>query len=323
MITTKNSHSEEGPRLLHFPISFFAVAMGLGGLALAWKEAGIQFSPYAYQWIGMLTTVVFMVITLMYVLKIIKHPKAVFTEIRHPIRLNFFPAFSISLLLLSAVWKEVWPVSQTLWVAGAVIQLCLTTYILNGWINHTHYKLIHANPSWFIPVVGNIIVPVTGVHLGYTEISWFFYSIGIVFWIILFSIVMYRLFFYEPLPVRMVPMLLILLPPPFIGFVSYSTLIGGVDSFARVLYYVGLFLTLLLLSNIVRFIKIPFSISSWAYSFPVAAVTIATAKMSGYFPNVFFKALTQVLLVIVTILLGWLVFRTIKAIINQEICTPE
>ena len=130
-------------------------------------------------------------------------------------------------------------------------------------------------------------------------------------------------FFYEPLPARMTPMLFILLPPPFIGFVSYTGLIGEIDIFARVLYYVGLFLSILLLSNILRFMKVPFSISSWAYSFPVAALTIATAKMSGFFPNPFFITLTRVLLVLVTLLLAWLVVRTIKATINQEICIPE
>lgn len=290
---------------------------------MAWKAAGQQVAPYAYLWIGLLTSATFLAIAMIYILKIIRHRQAVFAEIRHPIRLNFFPAFSISLLLLSAAWDQHQALSQSLWISGAAIQLSLTTYILNGWINHTHYKLIHANPSWFIPVVGNIIVPVTGVHLGYTEISWFFYSIGIVFWIILFAIVMYRLFFYEPLPPRMIPMLFILLPPPFIGFVSYTSLIGGVDSFARVLYYVGLFLSILLLSNIVRFMKVPFSLSSWAYSFPVAAFTIATAKMSIFFPNVFFITLTPILLGLVTLLITWLVVRTIKAIIKQEICTPE
>lgn len=310
-------------RLIHFPISFFAIVMGLGGLTLAWKTAGQQFGPHIYQSLGILTTAVLLAITLIYAAKIIRYPRAVFAELRHPIRLNFFPAFPISLLLVSAIWEQNHLLSLSLWVAGAAIQLSLTVYILNGWIHHTHYKLVHANPSWFIPVVGNIVVPVAGAQLGYTEISWFFYSIGIVFWIILFTIVMYRLFFYEPLPARIFPMLFILLPPPFIGFVSYTSLTGEIDGFARILYYVGLFLTVLLLSNIFRFIKIPFSVSSWAYSFPVAALAIATAKMSGFFPNFFFITLTPILLFLVTLLLASLVVRTIQAIVKQEICVPE
>ena len=194
---------------------------------------------------------------------------------------------------------------------------------MSSWIHHTHYSLSHANPSWFIPVVGNIIVPVTGSHLGYTEISWFFFSIGIVFWVILLTIVMYRLFFHDPLPARLTPMLFILLAPPSVGFVSYTNLIGGIDIFARVLYYIGLFLGILLFSNIIRFIKVPFFISSWAYSFPVAALTIATAKMAGFVPGLFFHVLKFLLLTLVSVLLLWLIIKTLKAIFNKDICLPE
>lgn len=48
-------------------------------------------------------------------------------------------------------------------------------------------------PAWFIPVVGNIIVPLAGVRFAPAEVSWFFFSIGLVFWIVLLAIVMYRL----------------------------------------------------------------------------------------------------------------------------------
>lgn len=323
MSTVENVNCEAEPWLRYFPISFFAVVMGLGGLSLAWKSAAPQPLSNAYHIIGILTAMAMLLISTLYALKIIRHPQAVYAELRHPVRLNFFPAFSINLLLISAIWGDLHLLSKPLWMAGAMIQLSFTVFIMSSWINHSHYKLTHANPSWFIPVVGNIIIPVTGSHLGYTEISWFFYSIGIVFWLILFTIVLYRLFFYEQLPPRMTPMLFILLPPPFIGFVSYTTLIGEFDIFARILYYVGLFLSLLLLANIGRFLKIPFSITSWAYSFPIAAFTIATAKVHLFLPNTFFSALTNILLLIVTLLLCWLVVRTVKAVSNQEIFLPE
>ncbi len=319
----QSAESMNQPRLVHFPNSFFAVVMGLSGLTLAWKSAGQQVIPNAYLLLGGLTSLVMLAITFVYLLKIIKHPQAVMNESRHPIRLNFFPAFSISLLLLSVVWEHFPTLSHCLWGIGAVVQLSLTLYVMSSWIHHTHYTIAHANPSWFIPVVGNIIVPITGSHLGYTEISWFFFSIGIVFWIILLTIVMYRLFFHEVLPARMTPMLFILLAPPSVGFISYTNLTGNIDAFAHVLYYIALFLGLLLFSNIARFMKVPFFISSWAYSFPVASLTIATAKMSGFVPNTFFITLKYLLLILVSVLLLWLIIKTLKAIISNQICLPE
>ncbi|PWI34974.1 C4-dicarboxylate ABC transporter [Vibrio albus] len=318
-----NTQVEVEPRLVHFPISFFATVMGLSGLTLAWKAAGQGILPDGHLYLGTLSSVAMCIVTLFYIAKTIKHPQEVLGEARHPIRLNFFPAFSISLLLLSIVWEHFTVISQGLWMVGSTIQLALTIYVMSSWIHHTHYTLAHANPSWFIPVVGNIIVPITGSHLGYTEVSWFFFSIGIVFWVILLTIVMYRLFFHEPLPARLTPMLFILLAPPSVGFVSYTNLIGGIDVFARVLYYIGLFLGILLFSNIIRFMRVPFFISSWAYSFPVAALTIATAKMDGLISGTFFYSLKFVLLTLVSVLLVWLTVKTLKAIIRKQICLPD
>ncbi|MDG3088514.1 SLAC1 anion channel family protein [Vibrio hannami] len=313
----------EQPKLVYLPISFFAIVMGLSGLTLAWKAGAQDFAPDAYQWFGSIATLAMIAITAVYAFKIIRHPQAVIKETQHPVKLNFFPAFSISFLLLSAVWQSSLALSHTLWLIGVTLQLCMTVYVISSWIHHTHYNLAHANPSWFIPVVGNIIVPLGGSHLGYIEVSWFFFSIGIVFWIVLLTIVMYRLFFHEPLPERMTPMLFILLAPPSVGFISYTNLIGEVDVFARVLYYSALFMSMVLFSNIIRFIKVPFFISSWAYSFPVAALTAATAKMKGFFPNLFYQSLSIILLALVTLLLIWLVYRTIVGIMNDQIFKPE
>ena len=214
-------------------------------------------------------------------------------------------------------------VATTLWGIGSALQIALTLYVMSSWIHHTHYTLSHANPSWFIPVVGNIIVPITGSQLGYTELSWFCFSIGIVFWIVLLTIIMYRLFFHEPLPARMTPMLFILLAPPSVGFVSYIGMVGELDVFARIIYYMALFLGLLLAMNIFRFLKVPFFISSWAYSFPLAALTIATMKMTHLTSSLFFQALSGVLLCLLTVLLSWLVVRTVKAVFAAELCRPE
>ncbi|WJV52439.1 SLAC1 anion channel family protein [Prodigiosinella aquatilis] len=312
-------------RITLFPISFFSVVMGLSGFTLAWKGADSLFFHNSVIWLilAYVTSVGMVVISIIYAIKAWRYPEAVLEEIRHPVRINFFPAFSISLLLLSVVWQQETMVATYLWMIGVALQITLTLYVMSSWIHHTHYTLSHANPSWFIPVVGNIIIPITGSQLGYTELSWFCFSIGIIFWIVLLTIIMYRLFFHEPLPARMTPMLFILLAPPSVGFISYISLVGELDVFARVIYYIALFLGLLLAMNISRFIKVPFFISSWAYSFPLAALTIASMRMAHLTSHLFFQAISAVLLCLLTILLTWLAVRTVKAVFAAELCQPE
>jgi len=312
-------------RLEHFPISFFATVMGTAGLAIAWQKAAAVLGAPATigQVLAWWALALFALIVLVYAAKLASHPAAVRAELAHPVRLNFFPASSISLLLLSAAFLAEQPgMAGALWLAGAGLHLAFTLYVMNSWIHHTRYQIAHVNPAWFIPVVGNVIVPIAGVTFAPAEVSWFFFSIGIVFWVALFTIVLYRLFFHEPLPARLTPTLFILIAPPAVGFIAYLKLAGEIDAFARILYYTALFLTLLLASNAARFFRLPFFVSSWAYSFPLAAITIATLAMTEQLGGAF-ASLGLVLLGVLSIVLALLTARTFLAIGRGEICQPE
>jgi tellurite resistance protein len=313
-------------RLEHFPISFFATVMGTAGWAIAWKKAAHVFGLPAeigqiLQWwaLGL-----FAVLALAYLSKLARHRDAIRHEFAHPIRLNFFPTVSISLLLLAVAFSDVLPgFAFVAWAGGALLHLGFTLTVMSSWIHHTHYDIKHANPAWFIPVVGNIIVPIAGVNFAPPEVSWFYFSIGLVFWIVLMTIVMYRLFFHEPLPERLTPTLFILIAPPAVGFIAWTRLNHGeIDAFARILYHCALFLTLLLASNALRFFRLRFFLSTWAYSFPLAAMTIATLTMAQQVGGLFIP-LGWTLLTVLTLVLTLLTVRTVKGMMRGEICIPE
>ena len=313
-------------RLEQFPIAFFSIIMGMAGLTLAWQKAHIVLGvpPMISASLRGAVSALFILLLVFYALKALRYPHAIITEMRHPVKINFFPTVSISLLLLAIAYLESAPEAAFwLWVVGAVLHLGFTLLIFGSWLHHTHYDIKHANPAWFIPVVGNIIVPMAGVRLGWPELSWFFFSIGLVFWIVLLTIVLYRLFFHEALPARLLPTLFILLAPPSVGFIAYTNLTSEIDAFARVLYYTALFLALLLASNAVRFLRLPFFLSSWAYSFPLAALTIATLIMATYLASTFITGLGAALLALLSLVVVVLALRTLFAIGQREICVPE
>ena len=160
-------------RLEHFPISFFAMIMGLSGLTIAWEKIQHVFSLDFHITSSMagITAVVFLALVITYVTKLLRFPDAVAQELHNPIKLNFFPAISISLLLLSIAFLSTSQVlSHWLWLAGSVLHLGLTLFIFNAWVHHEHFEVHHLNPAWFIPAVGNVLVPVAGTQLGYTEV---------------------------------------------------------------------------------------------------------------------------------------------------------
>lgn len=313
-------------RLQLFPVSFFAVVMGLAGLTIAWRKAEVVFKPplAVSCLIEPVTVLAFALLGAIYLLKLVRHPGAVAQELKHPVKLNFFAAISISLLLLAVVFMDGNPnAARRLWVTGALLHFGFTLYVVSAWIHHTHFEVAHVNPAWFIPVVGNIVAPIAGVRFYSPEISWFFFSVGLVFWVVLLTIVMYRLFFHAPLPERLMPSLFILIAPPAVGFLAYFNLSGAIDAFARILYYTALMLTLLLTANGLRFLRLKFFLSAWAYSFPLAAMTIASLVMTQQLGGAPFEWLSMVLLGVLSLVVGALLVRTLIAVVRREICVEE
>jgi len=313
-------------RLNNFPISFFSIILGLSGFSIAFQKAeeilGMPTNLSYYFLI--LTVIIFAIISLIYLFKNFKFQDEVSKEFNHPIKLNFFPTFSISFLLLSVGFlAEDMIISKYLWIFGSSIHFLFTIKIISIWIQHTKFEINHMNPAWFIPAVGNILVPVAGINHFSSEISWFFFSIGFFFWIALFVIFMNRIIFHKPLPEKLLPTLFILIAPPAVGFISLVKLTGEVNYFSKLSYYFALFLTILLFSQINLFRKIKFYLSWWAYSFPISAITIASISMFHETDILVFKYLAWTLFGILNSIIILLLIRTINSIFKKEICVAE
>ncbi len=313
-------------RLANFPVPFFATVMGLSGLTIATHKVeslwGATHGPATV--LFALTLGVFGLVAGLYALKALRHPQAVLAEWNHPIRISFFPASSIGLLLLGSAAVPVnADLARGLWGAGAALHLVLTLAVMRAWIDHSRFEVAHTNPAWFIPVVGNVLVPVAGVGFAPADVSWFFFSVGLVFWVVLLTIVVYRLIFHPPLPGKMVPTLFILLAPPSVAFLSWVALTGGVDAFGRILYFAAVFFFLLLLTQLPKFAQVPFAMSWWAYSFPLAAFTIATLVMGERVQSAVYMTAGQGLYGLLVLVVGGLALRTLVAVVRREICTPE
>jgi tellurite resistance protein len=300
--------------------------MGLAGLSIAWEKAQLvlQLEFGFIPWLLALTGALFTLLTLVYAAKLVLHHDAVLEELRHPVRLNFFPTLSISLLLLAIALLSSQPgLSAILWAVGAFTQLAFTLYIVGDWMHGTRFKVHHLNPSWFIPAVGNVLVPIAGVPLGYIDLSWFYFSAGILLWSVLLITVFYRILFHHPLAARLMPTLFILIAPPAVGFIAYSRLVGELDVFANGLYFTALFLTLLLLVQAPRFLRLRFYLSWWAYSFPLAAVSIAMMQMYQLTAEPIHRDLGIGLLMMLSGIVLVLLVSTVTAVLQRRICVPE
>ncbi len=325
-VTATDAAGTTGNRLADLPISVFATVMGLAGLTLATLklEAYLGGAHHASLVMMALTLAVFIGLAGLYGLKALRWPAAVRGEWHHPVKIAFFPTISISLLLIgTALQPFAAAVGVGFWAVGAALHLLATLAIVSMWIAGEHYEAPHMNPAWFIPAVGNVLVPLVGAQHGYVEVSWFFLSVGLVFWLVLLTIVFNRLVFHHPMPPHLLPTICILIAPPAVAFLAYTSLAGALDGFARLLYYPAIFFFLLVVVQLPRLARLAFALSWWAYSFPVAALTVATFVMAEGTGEAAFAIAAMVLYGLLLGVVVGLAGRTVVAVRRREICRPH
>lgn len=312
-------------KIKYFPITAFAVVMGLTGLSIALgKFYHMQWLPkifYDISVFGVLT--LFLLIIFLYGLKFLLFPDEVKADFKHRIRINFFSAISISILLLSIAFYTYYPMlSIAFWWLGLALHTVFMFKTISFWIQH-NFEIQHFNPAWFIPVVGNILIPVTGVEYAPMYISYFYFAAGFFFWLVLFTIFLYRAIFHAQLPEKFIPTFFILLAPPAVGFISYMRISASWDAFSGFLLLMTYFFIILIAVMYKSFYKIKFFMSWWAFTFPLAASTIASVVAFQVTGEWIFKLFAWILLLLATSAISIVAWFTIKNMRRGEICVKE
>ena len=312
-------------RIKHFPITAYAVIMGLTGLSIVFsKFYHLQWLPkFPFTVLLFFTTALFGVISFLYGLKAVHHFENVQKDFTHRIRVNFFSAISISFLLLSIAYLGYWPmVALVRWWMGTLLHTVLMFHTITFWIRD-NFEIRAMNPAWFIPVVGNILVPVAGVDFMPAAFSFFYFAVGVFFWLVLFTIFVNRVIFHHQMPEKFMPTLFILLAPPAVGFIAYMRITQSWDVFAALLLFLTYFFVGLLLFLHKSFRGLPFFISWWAFTFPMMAVTLASAVAYQVTAVALFKYAAWVMSVLALLMVILVSVRTIAGIAHHQICVNE
>jgi len=314
--------SSSGASVRNLPINLFASVMGLSGLALGWRLAHDSLGAPALigEAIGAFAVAVFVLLAVAYLTKLARYPQTVLGEFHHPIAGNFFGTIVISLLLLSAVIGPYHAgAGKVLWTVGVISTLALSgvvvSRLLKGQIDPAN-----AVPAWLIPGVATLDIAVTGGHMPMAwagEINLLACAMGSVLALLLLGMILNRLVHRDPLPLVMTPSLMILVAPFEVGFLAYSNVVG-IDRFAALLFYFGLFLFAVLVPKVFRK-EVPFAPTWWAISFPMAALAIAALKYAQAQGGAVLWGLAIALLGALTVALAVLTVRTLRIALNGQL----
>jgi len=234
-------------------------------------------------------------------------------------QLRVLPAcLTVGLMLLSALLAPHMPrlANAMIWIA-ALGHFLLLAWLINGWFRGG-LALEIISPVWFIPVVGNIVVPVGAIASGEVMLAWFGFSVGIVLWLMLLPIVFFRLIHGKPMPDELESTQMVLVAPPAIGSVSWSLLAGDQAVVPGVvLLSVAFFLMLTMVPMVLRVISRPFVPANWAFGFPLAALSTGLATYSILLERDILMGVGLVILLLVSALILWALIGSARVLVKS------
>lgn len=313
----------EKPLFSYLPVSLFGSVMGLSGLTLAWKSTVHHYglAEWIIHVLSIFTILVFLILLVSYGLKLLTAFSAVKNEFNNPLSKSFFGTVFIALLLLPLVIFDYAPrLAYFIWLLGVVLMLLFAVYMVSFWIGQQHEQT-HITPAWIIPVVGTLDIPLAA-HLfpgDFHLLNLAVLSIGIFFTFPLLTLILSRIIFFQKLPQKLMPSLMILLAPFAVGALAYQETVGS-DAIMLALYAVGLFFFVALSPQLFKMAyACPFRVTWWAIGFPLAALLNATFKVAGYLNSLPLQQFGLILLIIFSLIFVWLIGRTLKGIMQGEL----
>jgi tellurite resistance protein len=311
-----------------FP-GWYTVPMGLAGLALAWQRAvplmGEMATGLALV-LGTLAALVLAALLLATLRRGQRHPEAWADDRRHPVRHTFVATLPMAVLLLATVAVGAWgpqPWADALWWAGSLGLLGVTAWVLSRWWRGAQaggLQWASITPALFIPVVGNVVPPLAGVALGHSEWAAAQFGIGLMFWPVVLVLLIARVLVQGMWPERLLPTVFIVIAPPTVVGLSAlqlgAPLLLGWACWGMALFCVGWAASV---ANRIR--DLPFSLTHWALSFPLAAFAALTLRLAT--PGSPLAVLGPILLALASIIILGLCMATLRGLRDGSLLAPE
>lgn len=303
---------------------WYAVVMGLSGLSLAWFRAEASMGPAAAgvaRSVGALAAAALILLAFATLLRGWRHPDAWREDRAHPVRHTFIATLPVSVMLVATVGVAAGlprDLLSPLWWAGSLGQWFVTAWVLSRWWGRWAWPSV--TPALFIPVVGNVLAPLAGVPLGFSGWSAAQFGVGLLFWPLVLGLLLTRIAVHGPWPDRLRPTLFIVIAPPAVIGLAAAQL-GAPQTLVWMCWGVALFALTWVGTQAKAIAAMPFGLTHWALSFPLAALAALTLHLSTtsaalVVPGVALLALTS--LVVAALLLA-----TARGLRNGSLLAPE
>lgn len=316
-------------RLTHLMPGWYAIVMGVGGLSLAWHRAAPTLGPAAdgvAHVLGVLAAAVFVLLALATLVRALRHPEAWAEDRRHPVRHTFIATLPISIILLATIGLTLGaptPAVRALWWIGSLSQLAVTGWVMARWWRGPKaggLQWASATPALFIPIVGNVLVPLAGVPLGHGDWAAAQFGVGLMFWLPVTALIFVRMAHQGMWPDRMLPATFVFVAPPaVIGIAAMQ--MEAPALLVWMLWGMAMFTSAWVGTLAPRIARLPFALPHWGMSFPLTAIAAFTLRLAA--PGTAMGVLGLALLALATLVILALALGTLRGLRDGSLLVPE
>jgi C4-dicarboxylate transporter/malic acid transport protein len=346
----------------HFSPAWFASVMGTGGLAniLCLIGSDLPLLRSLAASLFWLNLALFIILIGPWITRWIMHFGSLAGDLKHPLLSNFFVTMPIGGIILGTnfltIGRDYFSLSfitslgLTLWVLGAAMILALGVFVIFNLFSMEAVPAEATNFSWFMPPVASIVIPLLGnILVGlYATVNFdlarainlidiLFYGTGMLLFVIISSILFNRFIVNKMPAVSALPTFWILLGPIGVGTLSLmgiadsSRLLGWLTSvdtakiLALFLWGFGLWAFLLVAAISIKYIrrdKVPFTLSWWAFIFPLAAYVLSGFGVYAYIKMELVLWYSRILTALLVYLWAITFIRSLLGVFSGKLLVP-
>lgn len=273
---------KKSPRLQDMPIALTGLALGVAGITGAWSNLTHHYV------ISVIGACIASYLVAIIIVKYILYPKKFIQEISCPLLGSVIPTLDMALMIIASVIVKFAPLlGQIIWLFAVLIHgIFLFEFIR---YRAKDFQLEHMVPSWFVPPIGIVVACVSGSEMGFDSLTVFLFYFGLIFYIIILPVMLYRIMFGNKITDHKLPAFAIMGAPANLCLAGYLVAFQSPDYFiATSLAYLGIFTTSLVYISFIRIFRIPFSPLYASFTFPLGIGATAILKYTDYLATLSF-----------------------------------
>jgi C4-dicarboxylate transporter/malic acid transport protein len=290
-----------------FAPGWFAAVMGTGVFALTTHSLALDWPALALpaatlHWFN---SVLFVMLAIPWLTRWLRFRSVALQTLQHPVQTNFYPTFSIALMVMALQWLVFTPwvgVALVLWWLGVALTLAFSFAVLFFMFRGEQSVIEHVTPAHFIPAVGLVVMPLAGGPLlphmpdALKEVALTVNAIGLgagsMMYVGLLGMTLFRKYLYKPAQGILTPTVWIHLAPIGVIPVSLMNLLEYLPFPAAreagtvlMLLFWGFGVWWLVMASLLTLAaraagQLPFALSWWGFTFPLGAFVAESLRLT-------------------------------------------